>query len=91
MLIASLTVISFNSAMSLPVITGFLLIVGIADGINMIANQSLLNREAPSDQKGVSFGLYRTAGYLGAIISGSQLKVVFHLGVTDVAFHHIGY
>jgi MFS family permease len=91
MVIASLAVISFNGAMSLPLITGFLLIVGIADGINMIANQSLLNREAPPDQKGVSFGLYRTAGYLGAIISGSQLKVVFHNGVTDAAFHQIGY
>jgi MFS family permease len=91
MLIASLAIISFNAAMSLPVITGLLLIVGIADGINMIANQSLLNDEAPSDQKGVSFGLYRTAGYLGAIISGSQLKVVFHDGITGLAFHHIGY
>jgi len=68
-----------------------LVIVGCADGINMIANQSLLNQEAPSEQKGVSFGLYRTAGYIGAIISGSQLKIVFIHGVTDTAFHRLGY
>ncbi|EHQ24848.1 MFS transporter [Mucilaginibacter paludis] len=91
MLVACAGVISFKESMSVLAVTGFLLIVGIADGINMIANQSLLDREAPLEQKGVSFGLYRTAGYIGAILAGSQLKVIFHQGVTDRAFHHIGY
>ena len=63
----------------------------MADGINMIANQSLLNKEAPLAQKGVSFGLYRTAGYIGAIISSTQLKTLFHSGVTDDAFHKVGF
>jgi len=72
-------------------VVGALLIVGTADGINMIANQSLLNREAPLAQKGVSFGLYRTTGCIGAIVSGTQLKSLFHDGVTDKAFHQIGY
>ncbi|MDN5284242.1 MAG: Major facilitator superfamily 1 [Mucilaginibacter sp.] len=91
MLVACLCILSFNAAMPVLVIIAFLVIIGAADGINMIANQSLLNQEAPPDQKGVSFGLYRTAGYIGAIISGSQLKVVFHHGVTDAAFHRVDY
>ena len=57
----------------------------------MIANQALLNAEAPLAQKGVSFGLYRTFGYLGAIISSSQLKILFHTGITDQKFHQLGY
>lgn len=73
------------------VIVVFLIIFGIADGINMIANQSLLNREAPLAQKGVSFGLYRTAGYIGAIVSSTQLKKLFHPSVTDQALHQVGY
>jgi len=91
MLIACLCTLLFNAAMSMSMIIAGLVIVGCADGINMIANQSLLNQEAPSEQKGVSFGLYRTAGYIGAIISGSQLKIVFIHGVTDTAFHRLGY
>lgn len=67
------------------------LIMGCAEGVNIIANQALLNKEAPLAQKGVSFGLSRTFGYLGAIISGSQIKVLFHYGVTDHNFHTIGY
>jgi len=67
------------------------LVMGTAEGINMIANQALLNTEAPLAQKGVSFGLYRTFGYLGAILSSSQLKVLFHTGVTDQNFHVLGY
>ena len=58
---------------------------------NIIANQSLLNEEAPLAQKGVSFGLYRTAAYIGAILSGTRLKTAFQNGVTDQSFHHIGY
>ncbi|MDB5009445.1 MAG: transporter, partial [Mucilaginibacter sp.] len=63
----------------------------LADGINLIANQALLNAESPLAQKGVSFGLFRTFGYIGAILSGSQLKTLFRNGITDQNFHHIGY
>ena len=60
-------------------------------GTSIIANQSLLNEEAPLNQKGVSFGLFRTATYIGAILSGTQLKSVFAHGVTDQSFHHLGF
>jgi MFS family permease len=66
-------------------------VMGLAEGVNIVANQALLNIEAPLSQKGVSFGLFRTFGYLGAIISGSQLKVLFHNGVTHQSFHQLGY
>ena len=66
-----------------------ILVNGIGEGVNMVANQALLNKEAPANQKGVSFGLGRTFGYLGAIISSSQLKVLFHNGIDDHSFHQI--
>jgi MFS family permease len=69
----------------------FTLIMGTADGINLIANQALLNSETPLDKKGVSFGLFRTFGYIGAIVSSTQLKTLFSNGITDHNFHQIGY
>jgi MFS family permease len=69
----------------------FTLVMGTADGINLIANQALLNSETPLNKKGVSFGLFRTFGYIGAIVSSTQLKNLFGNGITDHNFHQIGY
>jgi MFS family permease len=80
-----------NREMSIMMIVVFTIIMGIAEGLNLIANQALLNAEAPLDQKGVSFGLYRTFSYLGAILSGAQLKVLFHTGINQEKFHLISY
>lgn len=66
------------------------LVMGVAEGTNLIANQALMNAEAPMAQKGVSAGLYRTFAYLGAITSSTQIKMLFHNGVTDHSFHIIG-
>lgn len=56
-----------------------------------MANQTSLSAEAPPEQTGVSFGLYRTFGYLGAIVSGIQMKGFFKGGVTDERFHLCGW
>lgn len=80
-----------NAQISVPMIVIITVVMGVAEGLNLIANQALLNAEAPLAQKGVSFGLYRTFAYLGAIISGSQLKVLFHTGINDQKFHQLSY
>jgi len=78
-----------NDNMSIYFIVGVILVNGMAEGVNIVANQALLNKEAPADQRGVSFGLGRTFGYIGAILSSSQLKVLFHNGLDDQSFHHV--
>ncbi|MET1054726.1 MAG: MFS transporter [Pedobacter sp.] len=80
-----------NEQISIFMIVVITVIMGIAEGLNLIANQALLNAEAPLAQKGVSFGLYRTFAYLGAILSSSQLKVLFHTGITDQKFHILSF
>lgn len=67
------------------------LVSGLSIGINIMANQTSLSAEAPPEQTGVSFGLYRTFGYLGAIVSGIQMKSFFRGGVTDERFHLCGW
>ncbi|WP_299290742.1 MFS transporter [uncultured Mucilaginibacter sp.] len=91
MLVACLSLFLVNASIPLLFFVLITMVIGVADGINMIANQALLNREVPMSKKGVSFGLYRTAGYIGAILSGTQLKKLFHFGVTDQSFHRIGF
>ncbi|OKS87573.1 MFS transporter [Mucilaginibacter polytrichastri] len=91
MLLTCICWLTLNEQSSICYIFLVTLVMGTAEGINIIANQALLNTEAPLAQKGVSFGLSRTFGYLGAIISSSQIKVLFHTGVTDHSFHIIGY
>jgi MFS family permease len=71
-------------------ITGITIIIGAALGILTIANQSTLYAEAPDDQVGVCFGLYRTVGYIGAILAGSSLKHQFKHGATDAGLHLLG-
>ncbi|HXO78190.1 MAG TPA: MFS transporter [Puia sp.] len=70
-------------------VVGVSMLMGIATGVNPIANQVSLNEEAPQHLTGISFGLYRTFAYIGAIASGSQLKSIFHKGVTDASFREI--
>lgn len=76
-----------HADISLYLLTGITLLVGLSTGINPIANQASLYAEAPPGQIGISFGLYRTFGYLGAILSGSQLKTLYRQGITDSSFH----
>jgi MFS family permease len=91
MLITCAGMFLLNREISVMMIVIFTIVMGIAEGLNLIANQALLNAEAPLDQKGVSFGLFRTFSYLGAIISGSQLKALFHTGISQEKFHLLSY
>lgn len=65
------------------------ILVGLITGSNPIANQASLNEVTPPELSGISFGLYRTFVYIGAIGSGALLKVIFHKGVTDASFRQI--
>ena len=64
-------------------------VIGVAVGILNVSNQLTLFAVAPADQVGVSFGLYRTVGYIGAIIAGSAIKHSFKNGATDVGLHSL--
>ena len=66
------------------------IIIGAALGLLTIANQLTLYAAAADDQVGVCFGLYRTVGYIGAILAGSSLKQQFKNGATDSGLHLLG-
>jgi MFS family permease len=88
---ASIGVFFLSKESSIYLVIGVTVIIGAALGMLTIANQSTLYAEAPADQVGVCFGLYRTVGYIGAILAGSSLKHQFNHGATDAGLHLLGF
>lgn len=88
---ASIGVFFLSKESSIYFVIGTTIIIGAATGILTIANQSTLYAEAPEGQVGVCFGLYRTVGYIGAILAGSSLKHQFKYGATDAGLHLMGF
>jgi predicted MFS family arabinose efflux permease len=88
---ACMALFLLHSDTSLRLVIAVTLLLGLASGLNPTANQASLNAEAPQHLTGISFGLYRTFVYVGAITSGAQLKSIFHKGVTDSSFREINW
>jgi ammonia channel protein AmtB len=78
-----------NTASPIYFIVGITVIIGAALGILTVSNQATLYAEALDDQVGVCFGLFRTVGYIGAILAGSSLKHQFKAGATDAGLHQL--
>jgi MFS family permease len=91
MVLACMSLFFLNSSSVIFVIVLIVMLVGVAIGTNSLTNQSSLSAEAPADKTGSSFGLYRTFGYIGAIVSGAQMKTIFHTGATDHSFRLINW
>lgn len=82
--------LSFSKTSSIGQIVFVTIIMGAGTGLLSIANQFTLYKEAPASAVGVSFGLYRTVGYIGAILAGSSLKHQFSKSANDQGMHVLG-
>ena len=76
-----------NSHISIIYVILITTLIGLASGANGMANQLFLNTETKTADTGVSFGLFRTFNYMGAIISGIQMKTLFKNGLSDQSLH----
>ncbi|MEJ7523002.1 MFS transporter, partial [Staphylococcus saprophyticus] len=52
-------------------------IFGLPQGLLNLANQNALYHQTPKSMIGMSSGLLRTAGYLGAIVSSTLIGILF--------------
>lgn len=66
-----------------------MVIVGIPQGLNAIALQNAVYRQANHDNVGASAGLLRTFGYLGAIISSAAQGGFYSQGADTSGMHHL--
>ena len=66
------------------------LLFGLTNGLSSFANQATLYVQTSSDEIAVAAGLYRTAGYVGAIFSSSLIGITFGASATDAGLHAVG-
>ncbi len=88
---ASAGLFLLNTQTSGVLIIGITILIGLSIGVLTIANQATLYEASPPYRTGISFGLYRTVGYIGAIFSTSQLKHEFRQGATDPGLHALAF
>jgi len=65
------------------------LVLGVPWGLNNLGNQQALSLQAPRDGAGSAAGLYRTAGYLGSILSSSAIGFTFSPSATTMGFSEL--
>ncbi|WP_407572537.1 MFS transporter [Deinococcus altitudinis] len=62
------------------------LVLGMPWGLNNLGNQQALSLQVPRDGAGSAAGLYRTAGYLGSILSSSAIGFTYSPSATTAGF-----
>lgn len=82
-------IFDLDSGSSPYLIVAITTLIGAAAGILTVANQATLYDEAPDDSLGICFGLFRTVGYIGAIVAGTALKFQFKTGASDKGLHSL--
>jgi hypothetical protein len=75
-----------HASSSVLVLVGMSVLFGLSNGLSSFANQTALYTQAPADTIATASGLYRTAGYVGAILS-SIIALSFGARVSDGGFH----
>src|SRR5215472_620635 len=63
------------------------MVFGAPSTMNTLGLQSALYESAPQEAIGAAGGLFQTCRYVGAMLSGTLIGVVFGLGTTTAALH----
>ncbi|MEV4604207.1 MFS transporter [Amycolatopsis sp. NPDC049253] len=90
-LAACVLLLALGPASPLWTIVGIVLIFGIPQGLNSLALQNAVYRQANPDDVGASAGLLRTFGYLGAIVSSAAQGGFFGQRADTGGLHHLAW
>lgn len=71
------------------VLVAFAALVGVPQGLNGLANQNALYRQADPARMGTAAGLLRTSMYLGAMASSAAVAAAFPNGALTDGLHHL--
>lgn len=66
-------------------------IFGLPQGLLNLANQNALYHQAPKSIIGMSAGLLRTCGYIGAIVASTLIGTLFKGNHLTVSMHQLGF
>jgi MFS family permease len=89
MLAASAALMGLNRGTAIWVLLGVGLLAGATQGMNGLANQNALFRQADAARMGTASGLLRTFQYLGAILSSAAVAIVFRTGASSGGLHDL--
>ncbi|WP_194923822.1 MFS transporter [Catenulispora pinisilvae] len=78
-----------NRASAIWVLLAVGLLAGATQGMNGLANQNALFRQADAARMGTAAGLLRTFQYLGAILSSAAVAIVFRTGASSGGLHEL--
>lgn len=84
---AALTVVGSQTAVWLLVVVG--IVTGVPQGLNGLANQNALYRQADPERMGTAAGLLRTFMYLGAMLSSAAVAATFPDGALTGGLHQL--
>jgi MFS family permease len=84
---ALLTGLNRTTAIWLLICVG--LLAGATQGMNGLANQNALFRQADAARMGTASGLLRTFQYLGAILSSAAVAILFRSGANTGGLHDL--
>jgi MFS family permease len=87
--VACVLLLTLHSASPVWMLVMVMLIFGIPQGLNSLALQNAVYRQANPDNVGASAGLLRTFGYLGAIISSAAQGGFYGHSANTGGMHHL--
>jgi len=87
LLSASAALLTVGAGAAVVVLITVGVLFGIPNGLNVVANQAAMYRQAPAGQPGVASGLFRTAQYIGAIFAASLIGLVYGRHASDGGLH----
>lgn len=86
---ASFALLTLNRGTAIWVLIAVGLLAGATQGLNGLANQNALFRQADAARMGTASGLLRTFQYLGAILSSAAVAIVFRNGASSGGLHSL--
>lgn len=89
MIAASASLLALNAESAIWALIAVGLLAGATQGMNGLANQNALFRQADAARMGTASGLLRTFQYLGAILSSAAVAIVFHHGASSGGLHDL--
>lgn len=79
-----------DSTVSIAVVVGIAVILGIPNSFNNIGNQNIINAVTTSEGVGVALGMYRTLQYIAANLAAVIIELCMAGGIDDAGFHRTG-
>ena len=87
--IGCLLLLTLHSSTAVWLLIVVALVFGVPQGLNSLALQNSVYRQADPDDIGTSAGLLRTFGYLGAIISSAAQGAFYGQSADTTGMHHL--